>query len=247
MTDFGGRRAIVTGAANGIGRAITQALVHRGARVVAVDVHSDDLAAAFGDNEAVHCLVLDVTADEAPVTIVAAAVEQWGGLDFLINNAGIAIAGQFETLTDEQWDTIMSVNVRSMFRLSRAAVSELKKSDQARIVNLGSIMSDLGGPALAIYGASKHAVAGLSKGMAVDLGKYGITVNYLQPGAIWTKMSEPFMDDPDFKAYWEGKAPAGRLGQPEEVAGAAMYLLSDDARFVSGLGFNVDGGAIVQF
>ncbi|MFK8016856.1 MAG: SDR family NAD(P)-dependent oxidoreductase, partial [Gammaproteobacteria bacterium] len=110
-----------------------------------------------------------------------------------------------------------------------------------------SIMSDLGGPALAIYGASKHAVAGLSKGMAVDLGKHGITVNYLQPGAIWTKMSEPFMDDPDFLQYWETKAPAGRLGQPEEVASAAMYLLSEEARFVSGVGFNVDGGAIVQF
>jgi NAD(P)-dependent dehydrogenase (short-subunit alcohol dehydrogenase family) len=247
LSAFEGRKAVVTGAANGIGRAITEALVARGATVVAADVHADDLNATFGETGAVHCVVHDVTADDAPEAIVDAAASKMGGLDFLINNAGIAIAGDFETLTDEQFDTIMSVNVRSMFRLSRAAVSHLKNSDQARIVNLGSIMSDLGGPSLAIYGASKHAVAGLSKGMAVDLGKHGITVNYLQPGAIWTKMSEPFMDDPDFKAYWEGKAPAGRLGQPEEVASACMYLLSEEARFVSGLGFNVDGGAIVQF
>jgi NAD(P)-dependent dehydrogenase (short-subunit alcohol dehydrogenase family) len=247
VSDFKGRTAIVTGAANGIGRAITEGLIQRGARVVAVDMDAGDLNAAFGDNDSAHCLVLDVTARDAPGKIVAAAVERFGGLDFLINNAGIAIAGEFETLTDEQWDTIMDVNVRSMFRLSREAVPELKKSEQARVINLGSIMSDLGGPTLAIYGASKHAVAGLSKGMAVDLGKYDITVNYLQPGAIWTKMSRPFMDDPDFKAYWEGKAPAGRLGQPEEVASAAMYLLSEEARFVSGLGFNVDGGAIVKF
>lgn len=247
MSAFAGRKAVVTGAGNGIGRAITEALVERGATVLGADLDGDDLDAAFGGNDAVHCVVHDVTADDAPEAIVDAAASKMGGLDFLINNAGIAIAGDFETLTDEQFDTIMSVNVRSMFRLSRAAVPHLKDSDQPRIVNLGSIMSDLGGPALAIYGASKHAVAGLSKGMAVDLGKHGITVNYLQPGAIWTKMSEPFMDDPDFKAYWEGKAPAGRLGQPEEVASACMYLLSEEARFVSGLGFNVDGGAIVQF
>ena len=108
-------------------------------------------------------------------------------------------------------------------------------------------MSDLAGPGLAIYGTSKHAVAGLTKGMAVDLGKYGITVNYLQPGSIVTKLSEPFMDDPEFKAYWEQKAPLGRLGEAEEVAIAALFLAADECQFVSGVGLNVDGGAIVQF
>ena len=83
--------------------------------------------------------------------------------------------------------------------------------------------------------------------MAVDLGRFGITVNYLQPGSIVTKMSEPFMDDPEFKAYWESKAPIGRLGQPDEVAAAAVFLASGEAQFVSGVGLNVDGGAIVQF
>ncbi|MFK8016887.1 MAG: SDR family NAD(P)-dependent oxidoreductase, partial [Gammaproteobacteria bacterium] len=203
MSGFAGRCAIVTGAANGIGRAIATSLLERDVRVVAVDRDEDDLASAFDASDALRCVVVDVTADEAPTTIVNTAVEAFGGIDFLINNAGIAIAGDFETLTDEQWDTIMDVNVRSMFRLSRAAVPHLKKSEQGRVINLGSIMSDLGGPALAIYGASKHAVAGLSKGMAVDLGKRGIPVNYLPPGAIWTKMSEPFMADPDFLQYWE--------------------------------------------
>jgi len=105
----------------------------------------------------------------------------------------------------------------------------------------------MSGPALSIYGMSKHAVAGLTKGMAVDPGKYQITVNYLQPGSILTALSEPFMDDPDFRAYWENKAPIGRLGQPEEVAYAALFLATDEAQFISGLGLNVDGGAIVHF
>ena len=253
MSEFGGRSAIVTGAANGIGRAIARGLLARGASVLAVDIDDADLSSTFGDYDGgadagrVVLLSLDVTADDAPARIVGAALEAFGGIDFLINNAGIAIAGEFDTLTDEQWDTIMAVNVRAMFRLSREAVPHLKKSSQGRVVNLGSIMSDLGGPGLSIYGASKHAVAGLTKGMAVDLGKYGITVNYLQPGAIVTKMSEPFMDDPDFKAYWEGKAPIGRLGEADEVAAAALFLVSDGARFVSGVGLNVDGAAIVQF
>ena len=247
MAKLSGKRAVVTGAGNGIGLAIAGVFADEGARVLAVDVSADDLDKAFGGDERYATLVQDVAADNAPSEIVGAAVEQFGGIDILVNNAGIVVAGPFETLTDEQFDSIMGVNVRAMFRISREAVPHLKESGRGRIINLGSIMSDLAGPTLAIYGTSKHAVAGLSKGMAVDLGPYGITVNYLQPGSIVTKMSEPFMDDPEFKAYWEAKAPIGRLGQPDEVAAAALFLASAEAQFVSGVGFNVDGGAIVQF
>ena len=236
----------MTGAGNGIGRAIATSFLDRGASVLCVDVEAGDIQAHFGDRENASTLTLDVTADEAPDRIVNAAIGM-GGIDVLVNNAGIVVAGPFETLTDNQFDAIMGVNVRAIFRLSRAAVPLLKKSGAGRIINLGSIMSDLAGPDLSIYGTSKHAVAGLTKGMAVDLGKYGITVNYLQPGSIVTRMSQPFMDDPDFRAYWESKAPIGRLGQPEEVAAAALFLASDEAQFVSGTGLNVDGGAIVQF
>jgi len=247
MIDLSGKRAIVTGAGNGIGLAISRAFAEQGAAVLAVDQDANDLEAALGAQDRVSTLVADVSADDAPASIVDAAVAQLGGVDILVNNAGIVIAGAFETLTDEQFDTIMAVNVRAMFRISRQAVPALKESGRGRIINLGSIMSDLAGPELSVYGTSKHAVAGLTKGMAVDLGRFGITVNYLQPGSIVTKMSEPFMDDPEFKAYWESKAPIGRLGQPDEVAAAAVFLASEEAQFVSGVGLNVDGGAIVQF
>ncbi len=247
MFDLGGKTAVVTGAANGIGKAIATLFLERGAQVVAVDLAADELEAAFGDHERATCVAGDISEDTVQGAAVAAAREQFGGLDILVNNAGIAIAGDYETLTDEQFDHIMAVNVRPIFRLTRLALPMLKASGRGRVINLGSIMSDVAGPGLAIYGASKHAVAGLTKGMAVDFGPHGITANYLQPGAIWTKMSEPFMDDPDFRKYWEDKAPIGRLGEASEVAMAALFLASDEAQFVSGTGLNVDGGAIVQF
>lgn len=241
------RTAIVTGAAHGIGRAIATALLDAGAQVLAVDMDGDTLQEQYGEAPDAATLIADVSSPTAPHDIIESVQQHFGKLDYLVNNAGIVEAGPFETLTDEQWDHIMGVNVRSIFRLSRAALPLLKASDKASIINLGSIMSDMAGPNLSIYGTSKHAVAGLTKGMAVDLGPMGITVNYLQPGSIVTKMSEPFMDDPAFKKYWEDKAPVGRLGQPGEVAAAALFLLSDEARFITGLGLNVDGGAIVNF
>lgn len=246
MFNLNQRRAVVTGAANGIGRAIAELFIDRGASVIATDINADDLDAAFGDHADVTCISGNIADAETQTAIIDAA---WslGGMDILVNNAGIVIAGDFESLTDAQYDQIMDVNVRAVFRLTREAIPLLKKSGKSRVINVGSIMSDVAGPALSIYGTSKHAVAGLTKGMAVDLGKYGITVNYLQPGSIITKLSEPFMDDPEFKAYWENKAPIGRLGEAKEVALAALFLAAEETQFISGLGLNVDGGAIVQF
>jgi NAD(P)-dependent dehydrogenase (short-subunit alcohol dehydrogenase family) len=242
-----GKIAIVTGAGSGIGRGIARAFVANGARVLAVDLAGRDWQAAYRDMPAVVCLDQDVTVEEAPKNIVGAAIERFGGFDILVNNAGIAIGAQFEEITDDQWNRLFAINVTAIFRVSKAAVATLRARGGGRIINLGSIMSGTGGPNLSAYAASKHAVAGLTKGMAVDLGKYGITVNYLQPGSIWSAMSEPFMSDPEFRKYWENKAPMGRIGDPEDVAAAAVFLATDEARFVSGAGIAVDGGAGVNF
>jgi NAD(P)-dependent dehydrogenase (short-subunit alcohol dehydrogenase family) len=241
-----GKLAIVTGAASGIGEAIARTYLAEGARVVVADLPNSRLKEIFGTVSGAHCLAADTTATDTPDRLMAAATAL-GGLDILVNNAGIAVAGQFETLTDEQFDHIMAVNVRSYFRIARAAVPLLRARGGGRIINLGSIMSEMAGPSLSIYSTSKHAVAGLSKGMAVDLGKYNITVNYLQPGSIWTGMSRPFMADENFRKYWENKAPMGRIGDPEDVAAAALFLASDEARFITGHGLHVDGGAIINF
>jgi len=242
-----GKIAIVTGGGSGIGRAIVNLYAANGAKVLAVDLPGREWQAAFEGNTGVWCLDQDVTAHDAPQTIVQAAVGEFGGIDILVNNAGIAIGAQFEETTDEQWERILAINVTSIFRLSKAAVPHIKARGGGRIINLGSIMSNTAGPNLAAYGTTKHAVAGLSKGMAVDLGKYKITVNYLQPGSIWTALSQPFFDDPNFVKYWEAKAPMGRIGDPEDVAAVALFLATDEAKFVSGAGVAVDGGAAVNF
>ncbi len=247
MTKLANRKAIITGGASGIGEAIAQAFLAEGAEVFVVDLPNKELAQTYGDTPKAHILEQDITAENAAETIVAGAIDAMGSFDVLVNNAGVAIGSELETTTDELWDQIMGINVTAMFKVSRAALPELKKSGTGRIINLGSIMSDMGGPNLFVYGTSKHAVAGMTKSMAVDLGQYGITANYLQPGSIITPLSAPFFEDEDFKNYWEEKAPMGRIGVPSDVAHAAVFLASEETQFISGLGLNVDGGAIVKF
>ena len=242
-----GQVAIVTGAASGIGEAIAALFLQEGARLVAVDLPERGLGQRFAGQARVERLELDVTADDAPERIVACAVERCGGLDLLVNNAGIAFGKPFEETSDADFDRIMAVNVRAVFRLSRAAVPALKARGGGGIINLASIMSGTAGPMLAAYTTSKHAVLGLSRSMAVDLGRHGIRVNALQPGSIWTGMSQPFFDDPKFREYWETKAPLGRIGDPADVAAVALFLASAEARFVSGAGIAIDGAAGVHF
>ena len=242
-----GKKAIVTGGASGIGEAIAHAFLDEGAKVFVLDLPDQGLSEKYKSNTSAATLEQDITAPDAAGKIVERAVEKLGGIDILVNNAGVAMGSSLETTTDELWDQIMGVNVTAMFKISREALPYLKQSSAGRIINLGSIMSDMGGPELFVYGTSKHAVAGMTKSMAVDLGQYGITANYLQPGAIVTALSAPFFEDKEFRKYWEDKAPVGRLGQPEDVAAAAVFLASDAAQFVSGVGLNVDGGAIVKF
>ena len=238
---------VVTGAASGIGRATADLFAANGCRVLAVDLPGNGLGEAFAGNARVACLEADLADADAPRRVIDAVNGHFGQLDVLVNNAGICIGASFEDTTDAIWERTFAVNVTSILRLSRAALELLKKSGSASIINLGSIMSDMAGPGLCAYGSSKHAVAGLSKAMAVDLGEYRITVNYLQPGSIITGLSKPFLDDPSFREFWEKKAPMGRLGEAQDVARAALFLASEDARFVSGAGLLVDGGARVNF
>lgn len=228
-----GRVALVTGAASGIGAATAQRLAADGARVWTSD--------RAGDVD----MVLDVTALGAAEAMVAAATAKLGVIDILVPCAGVSRFEAFDGHTDAFWNECFAVNVTAVFRLARATLPALKASGRGRIVTIGSTLSSFGNAGLTAYGASKHAVLGLTRSLASELGAHGITVNCVQPGAIETPMTAPaFVEVPGFREHWIGKAALGRLGQPEDVADVIAFLASDDARFMSGHGIFVDGGAM---
>ena len=227
-----GRAALVTGAGSGIGRATAARLATDGARVLTVDRAGDvDIAA-------------DVTEPGVNARLAAEAEARFGGLDIVVACAGMTGSHSIEGHDDEFFEAMMAVNVTAVFRLMRDTLPLLKRSPHGRIILIGSVMSSFGEAGMTAYSASKHAVLGMTKSVAADVGPFGITVNCIQPGAIDTPMTAPaFAAMPAFQQRWIDKAALGRLGQPEDIADVAAFLAGDDARFMSGHGITVDGGA----
>lgn len=230
-----GRIALVTGAGSGIGAATAKRLAADGARVYSVDLKGDV------DRHA------DVTEAGINAKLVAETIERHGGLDILVPCAGVSAFHPLEGHDDAYFDFVLAVNVTAVFRLIRDAVPALKRSGHGRIVTIGSTLARFGDAGLVAYGASKHAVLGMTRSVACELGQFGITANCLQPGAVDTPMTAPaFSQMPEFRTYWENKAPIGRLGQADDIADVIAFLASDDARFMTGQGFFVDGGAMTR-
>jgi len=239
-----GRRAIVTGAASGIGASCARLFAQRGARVLAVDLRGADLVAEHAGETAIATMAADLRAADAGTQVVERALGLFGGVDVLVNAAGICPSAPIESMDDESWAQVLEVNLTAVFRMVRAAIGPLKASGSGRIINLGSVMSDFGGAGLGAYAASKHGVAGLTKTLATELGRFGVTANYIQPGAIVTGMTrEVYENNPEFRDYWINKAAVGRWGQPGDIACVAAFLASQEASFVSGHGIVADGGA----
>jgi len=242
-----GRVAIVTGAASGIGHASAQLFAAEGARVLAVDLPDKNLAAAHAGRETIACLEKSVADPGAAEHIVETALARFGALDIVMNNAGIGINALAESTTDAQWDRVLDVNLTAQFRLCRAAIPHLKASKAGRIVNVASVMAEGTDYGLASYCASKAGVAGLTRTLALELGKFGITANYLEPGAIETGMTRPLWDArQDVKEIWAKKSALRRVGQPIDLARGALFLASDDGGFVTGHGLVVDGGLMLR-
>ena len=230
-----GRAALVTGAGSGIGAATARRLADEGARVWTTD--------RAGEVD----LIADVTAAGSAEAMIAAALGALGGLDILVPCAGVSRFEPLDGHTDAAWDENIAVNLTAVFKLVRAAVPALGASGRGRIVTIGSTLSSFGMAGLVAYGASKAGVLGMTRSLAVELGPRGITVNCVQPGAIETPMTRPaFTDMPEFRTFWEHKAPLGRLGQPEDIADVIAFLCTDNARFMTGHGHFVDGGAMAN-
>lgn len=241
-----GKVAIVTGAASGIGQATAQLFAHEGARVLAVDRPGTALAEAHAGVETIATLEQDVAAEGAAERIVNAAVERFGGLDILMNNAGVSQRVPLDSLPIEEWDRTFAVNLRAMFLLCRQAIPTLRARGGGRIINVASVMAERTDYGLGAYCASKAGVAGLTRTLALELGRDNITANWIEPGAIYTGMTRRTFDDPEIRAVWEKKSPLKRLGQPIDIARGALFLASDDAAFVTGHGLVIDGGLLLR-
>lgn len=242
-----GKSAIVTGAASGIGRATAQLFASEGAKVLAVDLPGKGLADTHRDHKSISTLELNITDANAPKTIVDTAVATFGRLDIVMNNAGVGANALAEQMLREDWDRVLAVNLTAPFLICQQAIPHLRDSGAGRIINVASVMAEGTDYGLSAYCASKAGVAGLTRTLALELGKFNITANYLLPGAIRTGMTLPLWNArPEVADIWAKKSALRRLGEPTDLAKAALFLASDDGAFVTGHGLNVDGGLMLR-
>ena len=246
MKDFAGQTVVITGASRGLGRSCAEAFAQRGADVVLVSRGAEELEAAAaairacgGSARASPC---DVTS-AADIEALFAALPR---CDVLINNAGGNQPQPFVEVSLETLDRLLALNVRSMFVTAQAAARRMQQARSGVILHMSSQMGHVGAPNRTVYCMTKHAIEGLTKAMAVELAPFGIRVNSLAPTYIETPLTKPFFADPKFRADTLQRIPLGRIGQPEEVAGAAVFLASTAASLITGTSLVIDGGYTAQ-
>ena len=244
-----GRRALVTGAASGQGRAVAERFAAEGARLALTDRDAEPLAALAGELRAggadVATVVADLSEPAQTDALVPAALAALGGLDVLYNNAGAYMGGQdtiVESVSDAIWELMLEINLGSVFRICRAALPALCASSCASLINVSSVAGYAGAVDTSAYPASKAGVIGLTKSIAYAYGPRGVRANVICPGLIETPMLGVRIDDPPTLRAMLATVPLARLGQPEEVAGVAAFLASDDASYVSAAVLPVHGG-----
>lgn len=247
LFDVAGRLALVTGSNRGLGHALARGLVEAGAHVV---VHGRDEAAVAAAADGLRALgggeVSTVTFDVTDARAVAAAledlVERVGVPDILVNNAGVQRRAPFTEFDAADWDLVLATNLSSVFYVSKPVAAAMVGRGSGKIINIGSVQSQLARQTIAPYSASKGGVAMLTKGMAADLSRYGIQVNAISPGYFATEMNEALWSDPASDDWVTKRTPAERWGKLDELIGTLLFLASDASSFVTGQNIFVDGG-----
>lgn len=243
-----GKTALITGAAQGIGRSIAELFAEKGASLVLIDLHEELHVVArelIGRGAAVLALTGDLTQSGEIDRFVGEAIRRFGRIDVLINNAGVVLLDKAESLSEEWWDQTMAINLKAPFMLAQAAGREMIKHKAGAIVNIASQASVIALDRHAAYCASKAGLVGLTRVLAVEWAPYNITVNAISPTVVLTELGKKAWAG-DVGEAMKRKIPVGRFGQPEEIAAAALYLASDAARMITGTNLMIDGGYTAQ-
>ncbi len=241
MFDLTGKKALVTGATGGIGAAIATWLHAAGAEVAISGTRTeklDALASELGDR--VHVIAANLSERDSVDQLAKDAVAALGGVDILVNNAGITRDNLAMRMKEDEWDSVMQVNLESAFRLTKALMRPMMKARWGRVINITSVVGVTGNAGQANYCASKAGMIGMSKALAAELASRGITVNCVAPGFIATPMTDVLNDDQ--KSTITAGIPSGDLGEPADIAGAVLYLASTEAKYVTGQTLHVNGG-----
>ena len=238
MFDLSGKVALITGATGGIGGAIARKMRAAGATVVVSGRNVTKLDAEF-DDEYIK-IPCDLAADGGAVELVMNTIERAGKIDILINNAGITRDTLLMRMTDDQFDEVINTNLRSCFKMCRAAIMPMMKNRFGRIINMASIIGTIGGPGQANYAASKGGMIAMTKSIAAEVASRGITANAIAPGFIKTPMTDVLPDE--LKKTYLAQIPAGRFGEPDDIANACVFLASDEASYINGQTLHVNGG-----
>ncbi|MDA7963400.1 3-oxoacyl-[acyl-carrier-protein] reductase [Ruegeria sp.] len=241
MFDLTGKNALITGASGGIGGDIARALHGAGATVGLSGTRVEPLQALADElGERAHVLPCNLSDPEAVAALPKQAAEAMGSVDILVNNAGITRDNLFMRMSDDEWQSVLDVNLTSTMKLCKGVIRGMMKARWGRIVNISSVVGSIGNPGQANYAASKAGMVGFSKALAHEVATRGITVNAVAPGFITTAMTEKLTDDQ--KAGLLQQVPAGRMGEPGEIAAAVLYLASPEAGYVTGSTLHVNGG-----
>lgn len=241
MTDLTGKSALVTGASGGIGAAIASALHGAGATVGLSGTRVEPLEALAAElGERAHVLPCNLSDAEAVEALPKTAAEAMGAVDILVNNAGITRDQLFMRMSDEDWASVLDVNLTATMRLCRGCLRGMMKARWGRIINISSVVGTTGNPGQGNYAASKAGMVGMSKSLAYEVASRGITVNAVAPGFIATAMTDKLTDDQQGAILKQ--IPAGRMGEPGEIAAATLYLASPEAGYVTGTVLHVNGG-----
>ena len=242
-----GKTAIITGASRGIGKAIAIQLATCGAKISLVARNQHDLDAvqkiinhSGGESQS---LIGDVSNFESFSWIVTQTLEKWQKVDILVNNAGINRDNIIMRMKENEWDSVMDINLKGCFNGIKAVTRPMMKNKEGRIINITSIIGQIGNAGQSNYAASKAGIMGLTKSMAKELGSRNITINAVAPGYILSNMTDQL--DNDLKEKLKSSIPLGRLGKPEDVSNLVCFLVSDEAAYITGQTFNVDGGMVM--